>query len=367
MTVETKKSYLGAAREYNTAERSYLVERFFSNFGDSARTKFTPAGAIAGQVTYDLVQNAYSAAPSVNFGAAGVNTTLATDWHTANLKPILLNGNMNSAFAVNTYPGHTPYDEDPQLADAAAEIFAQHLAMITARESLDAIMALRTGCVRAYDSTGTVMTPNPLASYWTTPLAADSTGVPDSSDPCVAPSTKWDANGADILGDIETWQGLMNGADHGGAAPDALIVAQDVWAAMFKNADVKDILDNRRMNFGELESGEQLDGFVRYKGHLSGLDVLVCPASIKLGGQSIPFMPSGTAVMAASRFAANKMYYGANMVAREGSSLTTEEGRVVSHIYLEHNPPAYVVQTASTPLPVVRRKWDALSIRQILT
>lgn len=367
MGVEAKKSYLGVAREHNTLDHSYLVERFFSNFGDTTRTKYTPAGAIAGQVTYDLVKNAFSAAPNVNFGTAAVDTTLETDWHTANLKPILLNGSMNSAFAVNAYPGHTPFDEDPQLTDAAAEIFAQHMTMITARESLDAIMALRTGCVRGYDATGTVMTPNPLASYWTTPLMADSTGTPDVDDPCVAPATKWDASGADILGDLETWQGLMSGLNHGGAAPDALIVSQNVWAAMFKNDAVKDILDNRRMNFGDLESGEQFDGFVRYKGHLAGLDVLVCPASVNLGGQTIPFMPSGTAVMAASKFAANKMYYGANLVARDGSSLTTEQGRVVSHIYLAHNPPAYVVQTASTPLPVVRRKWDALSIRSLLT
>ena len=273
MAVETKKSYLGSAREYNSIERSYLVERFFSNFGDTARTKYTPAGAISGQVTYDLVQNEFSAAPNVNFGAGAIDTTLATDWHTANLRPILLNGPMNSAFAINTYPGHTPYDEDPQLADAAAEIFAQHLSMITARESLDAIMALRTGCVRAYDLLGAVMTPNPLASYWTTPLAADSTGTPDADDPCVSPETAWNDAGADILGDLETWQGLMS--DHGGANPDALIVSQDVWRTMFHNADVKDILDNRRMSFGELESGEQFDGFVRYKGHLSGLDVLV--------------------------------------------------------------------------------------------
>jgi len=69
----------------------------------------------------------------------------------------------------------------------------------------------------------------------------------------VTPAVAWDAAGADILGDLDTWSDLLR--TNGKVSPNFMLVPGDVSSAIIKDTTVQALADNRGFNLISVSPG----------------------------------------------------------------------------------------------------------------
>ena len=141
-----------------------------------------------------------------------------------------------------------------------------------------------------------------------------------------------------------------------------LLVSADVGRFILEDPRVQKMLDNRRMEMGNinprlLPDGVTYIGTFNFNGHI--LDVLSAKATYENDdGQDVPFMPSGTVVVTAPN--SGRTLYGAVTQIEPGVDdfITHAAPRVPLHI-LTVKPPVKETQMTSKPLmaPVRANPW----------
>lgn len=74
----------------------------------------------------------------------------------------------------------------------------------------------------------------------------------------VTPSVKWSADAGAPFADIEALADVVY--QDGKVRPDTLVFGADAWSAFIANTNVSTVLDNRRIDVGNLAPGEVIDG-----------------------------------------------------------------------------------------------------------
>ena len=203
----------------------------------------------------------------------------------------------------------------------------------------------------------------------------DATGTPgvvkyysEASNPAaVSVTTKWDATGADILGDMGDM--VLKLTQAGLPAAD-FVCAPDVADAIVNDEKVYQLLDNRRYEFGEAVPAVEAPGaslmcVLNVRGHnirVISYDETYTDDS----GAAQTYIPAGVGVMTAPR--AGHMLYGAV------SQIEQADGEF--HTYGRRRVPKYVanadgnvrtVTVSARPLPAPMNKNPFIVAKSLLT
>ena len=136
--------------------------------------------------------------------------------------------------------GQTIYASLASPADRASQLLAVDLAdlqeMVTRREEWMAAQVLETGKI-AFKGEGVDAEID---------FNMDSTHLVT-----LTGSDLWTADGSDPLGDLQTWYDRVG--EHSGLNPDVVILGKTVAKTLLNHADVQKLLDNRRVEMGQIK------------------------------------------------------------------------------------------------------------------
>ena len=167
----------------------------------------------------------------------------------------------------------------------------------------------------------------------------------------------WGGSKAKILGNLGDW---VDKVLHGGFANvDTLIMGKTAKKLFFDDAKVQKMLDNRRMNMGEIAPRDLPNG-VRYLGHLTdpSLD-LYTYGEVYYDDWTGPAAPAtkalipDNAVILISSKPNYMMAYGACTYIEDANGLwvTAQTSRLLRS-YVEHHPDRRMVELQAHPLPI---------------
>lgn len=166
-----------------------------------------------------------------------------------------------------------------------------------------------------------------------------------------ASSDKWTAN-YDILGKLaDTSDKLLQN----GINADMLILGKTAAEALLSNTKIAKLLDNRRMNFGDIVPGKLANG-VQYLGKLIApgvyLDLYIYRDFYKADDGTItPYIDDGTVIMQSSQ-EKNYMLYGAvTYIDNNGSDFVCVND-YAAYLSTSQDPPVRKLIVASRPLPM---------------
>lgn len=130
-----------------------------------------------------------------------------------------------------------------------------------------------------------------------------------------------------------------------------------------KIQEVKDLLDNRRIDAGNLELQRQFEASgAIFLGRFMGVDCWEYSRSVTVAGSSTPLLRvDHVEFVSAVPAAENWIYYGAiaDMEALEGRLF---QGERFSKSWLEKDPSQQIVLAKSRPLPIMRRPGSVVSM-----
>lgn len=164
----------------------------------------------------------------------------------------------------------------------------------------------------------------------------------------LAAAKRWDAGTSNPIRDIRDWRRAINAKT--GLTPDVLILGSTALDYLMANTAVMTVLDNRRMEMGELTE-ELRDGGGIYYGRLAGVQIW---GYDELDESSNPLIAAKTVLMGATS-ARCDMHYGAVGVAEgEGNSarVTLVKLPRVPESWVEREPAVRWLKVTSRPLPV---------------
>ena len=168
---------------------------------------------------------------------------------------------------------------------------------------------------------------------------------------------KWGGSKADILGNLGDW---VDQVLHGGFANvDTLIMGKAAKKAFFNDANVQKMLDNRRMNIGEIAPKDLPNG-VRYLGRLTDPSLeLYSYGEVYYDDwtdpdepATKPLIPDNVVVLISSK--PNYMLaYGLCTYIDDASQawVTAQTARLLRS-YVEHHPDRRMVELQAHPLPI---------------
>lgn len=168
---------------------------------------------------------------------------------------------------------------------------------------------------------------------------------------------KWGGSKADILGNLGDW---VDKVLHGGFANvDTLIMGKAAKKAFFGDATVQKMLDNRRMNMGEIAPRDLPNG-VRYLGHLTDPNLeLYSYGEVYHDDwtdpdtpETKPLIPDNVVVLISSK-PNYMMAYGLCTYIDDASQawVTAQTARLLRS-YVEHHPDRRMVELQAHPLPI---------------
>lgn len=168
---------------------------------------------------------------------------------------------------------------------------------------------------------------------------------------------KWGGSKADIQGNLGDW---VDKVLHGGFANvDMAILGKTAKKHLFNDATIQKMLDNRRMNMGELAPRDLPNG-VRYLGHLTDPSLeLYSYGEVYYDDwtdpdepETKPLVPDNQVVLISSR--PNYMLaYGLCTYIDDASQMwvTAQTSRLLRS-YVEHHPDRRMVELQTHPLPI---------------
>ena len=168
---------------------------------------------------------------------------------------------------------------------------------------------------------------------------------------------KWGGSKADIMGNLGDW---VDTVLHGGFAnADTLIMGKAAKKAFFNDATVQKMLDNRRMNMGEIAPRDLPNG-VRYLGHLTDPSLeLYSYGEVYYDDwtdpdtpETKPLIPDNVVVLISSK-PNYMMAYGLCTYIDDASQawVTAQTARLLRS-YVEHHPDRRMVELQAHPLPI---------------
>lgn len=175
----------------------------------------------------------------------------------------------------------------------------------------------------------------------------------------LAGDAKWDAaTSPDIIQQLEDWSGMI--ADFDGMV-EVVIMDRKAWALLRKNEQVRKLLDTRRGDASTLRLDPKLAMQVgaQYKGALGEFEIWVYSGTYidPADGQTKPYIPDNTVVLAGSRVEGVR-HYGAIM---DVDVLQARERYVTS--WTERNPSRRMLSLESAPLLVPYRPNGSMKVK----
>ena len=326
--------YLAEVVKQAPATHTYFRDTFFTNIKTFATER----------VDIDLVKGDRRMAAFVHPRVGG-KVLKGNGYTTESYKPPLVNPyDVTTADQLMTrLPGEDLYSGMTPAQRAAAKLMEEYAKLAdatTRREEWMAVQAIVTGTI---------------------PVVGE--GVNDVIDfgftnkITLSGDNVWGGSKADILGNLGDW---VDKVLHGGFANvDTLIMGKASKKKFFDDAKVQKMLDNRRMNMGEI-SPRDLPNGVRYLGHLAdpSLDLYTygevyyddwtdpdAPATK-------PLIPDNAVILISSK-PNYMMAYGACTYIEDASGLwvTAQTSRLLRS-YVEHHPDRRMVELQAHPLPI---------------
>lgn len=333
---------MDAIRKEVTSYGNFFGEKFFAREVLSATTHFT----------YDVITSGAKSAPLVSRGAQSTKAGgLAYENKSFAILKILKPGHVITPDDLDQrLPGYTEYDTPEKIADLQNLSYAELSDSITATTELLRVNALTTGKASAYDENGAAYT---MADYWDG----------DGTDPAltVDASDQWNATGKtakDILMSIMQWKSLINA--HHGSAPATLVVSEDVGIVL--SGALLEHSPSALLEAGKLDATRAYaDEGIQPLGRFAGLDIYSCGGTI----DGVPILPAGSAILGST--GANVQVYGPTDVPTGDGKFSRVVGKRTMYTHGEEDPVAYKNILQSAPCPVIRRKWDCLYIKEILS
>ncbi|MBQ9526525.1 MAG: major capsid protein [Fretibacterium sp.] len=188
----------------------------------------------------------------------------------------------------------------------------------------------------------------------------------------VASADRW-APTFDILGQLSD---LAEELQKDGVNPDMLILGRDAAKALLGNEKIQKLLDNRRIELGEIRPSE-LESGVTYLGRLISIGVALdlytysewVPDENDLdtdGNPRLkPIVDPETVIMQSSR-EQNSMLYGAINVIRN-NEFTTYTGEYIPFSWATEEPPQKFISIRSRPLPMPHDLKSWLVLKGVVT
>lgn len=334
------KTMLDAIEKDIVHQGSFFRDKFFSNVYSLPTRTFI----------YDRVNEAYNSLPFAGYDAESTtDALLGYDTQSAYFEAIRHGHVITPYNLLDRLPGRTEYDNDNKIAELQNRSFAELERGLIRTEEKMAIQAITEGRVSVTKANGAT---DVLATYWSTP------GTGDSSDPVMTLGTAWTSSTAsgDILKDILNWKNKI--LEKGGSAPSILVVAANV-GGLIASALLKTPV--AMLNPGSIDvNGSYDEEGIQYIGQFAGLAIYSCGAS--LGGS--PLLSSGTAILGGT--GASRMMYGPTFIPTP-DGMMQYVGRRSVYTKVSDDPVAYKNIIQSAPLPLIRRKWDNLYIKGIIS
>jgi hypothetical protein len=172
-------------------------------------------------------------------------------------------------------------------------------------------------------------------------------------------AAKWDAaTSPDIMQQLEDWSGQI--ADFDGMV-DVVVMDRKAWALLRKNTQVMALLDRTRGDSSTLRldplKAKQVGA--QYKGNLGEFEIWVYSGTYidPADGQTKPFIPDNTVVLAGSRVEGVR-HFGAIM---DVDVLEARERYVTS--WVERNPSRRMLSLESAPILVPYRPNSSMKIK----
>jgi hypothetical protein len=249
-------------------------------------------------------------------------------------------------------PGEIVYSGNQNSASRAAIQLGKDLAeldaIITRAEELQAMQALFDGAVQVLDKDGEeVVADIDFQRSDSHTIDLTETG-----------EVTWDESGATPLEDIRTWKRLI--AKDAGIGADIAILGSSVADEFLKNADVRAVLDNRRMEFGNLimeaqELGVTLFGVIEGVAYYAYDEWYVDPAT----GTETELVPAKKVLLGSTKARCERVY---------GVIEDAEGVFAVSRFpktWTENDPSVRLLQLHSAPL-VVPVQVDGFVVATVL-
>lgn len=184
----------------------------------------------------------------------------------------------------------------------------------------------------------------------------------------LAASKRW-ASTFDILGQLSDFAEELQ---KDGVNPDMLILGKDAAKALLDNAKIRELLDNRRIEMGEIRPSE-LENGVSYLGRLVSIGVALdlyaysewVPDDTDLDADGNPklkpIVDPETVIMQSSQ-EQNSMLYGAVTLIDSGGNYVTHMEEYVPNSWFTQKPPQKFVSISSRPLPMPHdlKSWIVL-------
>jgi len=326
--------YLAEVVKQAPATHTYFRDTFFTNIKTFATER----------VDIDLVKGDRRMAAFVHPRVGG-KVLKANGYTTESYKPPLVNPyDVTTADQLMTrLPGEDLYSGMTPAQRAARKLMEEYATLndaTTRREEWMAVQAIVTGQIPVVGE-GV----NEVIDFgFTNKVTLEGDNV-------------WGGSKANILGNLGDW---VDKVLHGGFANvDTLIMGKTAKKLFFDDAKVQKMLDNRRMNMGEIAPRDLPNG-VRYLGHLAdpSLD-LYTYGEVYYDDWTDPAAPAtkalipDNAVILISSKPNYMMAYGACTYIEDANGLwvTAQTSRLLRS-YVEHHPDRRMVELQAHPLPI---------------
>ena len=175
------------------------------------------------------------------------------------------------------------------------------------------------------------------------------------------PAIKWDQDGAQIIDDLDV---MINMLTSKGLRASELVCSPDVAKAIVKNAEIKELLDIRNYNVGEVKP-EELPAGAAVVATLNVMGRVISVISYAEtytadDGSVQQYIPSGKCILTAP--AAGRTLYGAvSQVEQEDGLVYTYTGKRVPKYTSDTNTDSRSLRIASRPLPMPNAKGCFIS------
>lgn len=319
--------------------KKYITRNFFP----------TSPNPVDGQtIDIDIIKGARRVAPFVNPTLPG-KPVESLGYETKTIKPpyIKMLRKSDAYTLMNRRPGESIYRPPVPPVQLAAEKLAEELEdasqMVHRRIEVMAAEAIRTGKITVIgEGLNAVIDFQRDTDHSITLSGTD----------------LWDNAASDPTEDILDWKHLINQAT--GLNANRLMLGFLALKAFLKNQKVRDILDNRRLEIGNVSRQELPDGVIYY-GNIHGVDILSYNDwYIDTDGTEKPMIPDKEAVMACTN-APNSLHY---------CSILDVEAGLVNEAYFPKtwvipNPSAMMLLVQSSPI-IILRQPDSTVKAQVL-
>lgn len=184
-------------------------------------------------------------------------------------------------------------------------------------------------------------------------------GMPEAHLITLTSTDLWTHAESDPIGNLRTWCNLAIQA--AGVSPDIATLGTEVANALLKHADVLKLLDNRRIEAGQLELRAQGVEGITYLGRLKGVDLYEDARTYTDDSGSAAYYTPADRVVLGSRNAENRWHYGPI------SDLKCPTPRVERWVktWEKEEPSVRYVAVHSSPLPALHQPDSIVSVKAV--